>query len=314
MRFFTNLFKKKPRVVKTDITRRFNLIGRVGQGSMSKVWRAVDTMSGRTVALKVLDLEKTKRYEARFPGLVKPTEGEVAVQLKHPSIVNTYEHGITTEDEQFLAMEFVEGVGLSFLVDVQNKTMQKHRLRFMVELGRAIEYFHKAHWIHRDICPRNVIIDRDTTSVKLIDFGLVVPNTPDFMQPGNRTGTAQYMAPELIKRRPTDQRIDIFSYAMTCYEMYTRRLPWDYTADTLDSVVQHINVPPKHIEQFAPGIDEEVAGIIMQGLVAEPDDRWRTMTQMVGRLEEARSRLEPTPKPTRVRSRRTVEPRMKDEG
>lgn len=314
MSFLTDLFKKKPKVVKTDITRRFNLIGRVGQGSMSRVWRAVDTMSGRTVALKVLDLEKTKRYEARFPGLVKPTEGDVAVQLKHPNIVNTYEHGITTEGEQFLAMEFVEGVGLSYLVDVQNKTMQKHRLRFVVELGRAIEYFHKANWIHRDLCPRNVIIDRETTSVKLIDFGLVVPNTPDFLQPGNRTGTPYYMAPELIKRRKTDQRIDIFSYAMTCYEMYARRLPWDYTAESLDAVVQQINMPPKQLQQFVPDIDEEVAGIIMQGVAPEPDDRWRTMTQMVGRLEEARSRLEPSPTPTRVRSKRVVEQRMKDEG
>lgn len=292
MSFFTNLFKKRPKVVKTDITRRFNLIGRVGQGSMSRVWRAVDTATGRTIALKVLDLEKTRRLEARFPGLVKPTEGEVAVQLKHPHIVNTYEHGITTDGEQFLAMEFVEGVGLSYLVDVQNKTMQKNRLRFMIELGRAIEYFHKADWIHRDICPRNVIVDRENNSVKLIDFGLVVPNTPDFLQPGNRTGTPYYMAPELIKRRPTDQRIDIFSYAMTCYEMYTRRLPWDYTAETLDAVVQHINVPPKHIEQFVPGIDEEIADIIMQGIATDPHDRWRTMTQMVGRLEEVRQRVE----------------------
>src|SRR5438445_410369 len=85
--FFKNLFDPKKRLPKTDITRRFDLIGRVGQGSMSRVWRARDTMSGKIVALKVLDKDKTKRFEARFaPELKKPSEGEVAVTLKHPHI------------------------------------------------------------------------------------------------------------------------------------------------------------------------------------------------------------------------------------
>lgn len=291
MSFFKKLFAKKPKIEKTDIPRRFDLIGRVGQGSMSKVWRARDSKTGRVVALKVLDREKTQRLESRFVGLEKPTEGEVAVQLKHPNIVQTYEHGITKNKEQFLVMEFVEGVGLSYLVDVQNEVMQEHRLRLMIELGRALEYFHKHNWIHRDLCPRNVIVSREH-QIKLIDFGLVVPNTPDFRKPGNRTGTAQYMAPELIKRQTTDQRIDIFSYAMTCYEMHTRRLPWKYKGDTLEAVVQTINTPPDDIREFAPKIDEAVADAIMKGVEPAADRRWGKISEMLAELESARSRLE----------------------
>src|SRR5579872_1666520 len=127
--FIKVLFDGKGRPAKTDITRRFELLGRVGQGSMSRVWRARDTTSGKIVALKVLDKEKTERFESRFaPELKKPSEGEVAVTLKHPNIVNTFEWGITYEREQFLVMEFVEGLGLSYLVDVQNELMQKLRL------------------------------------------------------------------------------------------------------------------------------------------------------------------------------------------
>lgn len=292
MNFFKDLFKKKPKVVKTELTKRFDLIGRVGQGSMSKVWRARDSKTGRTVALKVLDKEKTKRLEARFTGLEKPTEGEVAVQLKHPHIVATFEHGITTDLEQFLVMEFVEGVGLSFLVDVQNDDMQTNRLRYMVELGRAIEYFHKHNWIHRDICPRNVMVNPEA-GIKLIDFGLVVPNTPEFQKPGNRTGTASYMAPELIKRQHTDQRIDVFSFALTCYEMFTKRHPWDTVGESLDMAVQHINQPPKDIRKFAPGIDDQVADCIMKGAAVDVRDRWKSMTVMIDDLEDARMRLEP---------------------
>lgn len=286
-----DLFSRKPPVEKTDITKRFDLIGRVGQGSMSKVWRARDTMTGRPCALKVLDKIKTARLESRFIGLGKPTEGEIAVELDHKYIVRTYDHGISTDGEQFLVMDFVEGIGLSFLVDTQNEVMQKGRIRFMMQLGEAIQYFHRQNWIHRDICPRNVLIDRDY-KVKLIDFGLVVPNTTEFQKPGNRTGTANYMAPELIKRQRTDQRIDIFAYSVTCYEMYTKRMPWDADEGmTIDTMLQHINKPPDDIRDHAPEIDDEVADIIMKGLERHPDDRWPRIGDMIRAIRDAVTRV-----------------------
>jgi eukaryotic-like serine/threonine-protein kinase len=289
MNFLNKWFQKKPKVFRTDITKRFDLIGRVGQGSMSKVWRANDTVSGKQVAVKVLDKYKTARFEARFYGLNKPSEGEIAVQLNHQNVVNTYEFGTTIDDEQFLVMEFVEGVSLSFLVDMQNETMLKNRLNFMLQLGEGIKYFHEAGWIHRDICPRNVVVDPEGV-VKLIDFGLVVPNTATFQKPGNRTGTASYMAPELIKRQTTDQRIDIFSYAVTCFEMFTKFHPWD-TGETLEAVLQAINQPPKDIRGMAPGIDEQIAATIMKGLEKHPNDRWQTIDEMMHPIREARQRL-----------------------
>ena len=291
MKFLKDLFKSKPRGPRIDITKRFDLIGRVGQGSMSKVWRARDTKTGRTVALKILDKEKTRRLEQRFQGLKKPTEGEIAVQLQHPHIVRTYEHGLTRDYEQFLVMEFVEGVGLSYLVDVQNELMKSNRMRLLIELGEAIRYFHEKNYIHRDICPRNVMVDSEH-HIKLIDFGLVVPNTPDFRKPGNRTGTANYMAPELVKRLPTDQRIDVFSYAVTAYEMFTRKLPWE-AAETFDAAIQRINTPPDDIREHAPQIDSQVADIIMKGVERDPRDRWQSMRDMLEALESARRRVEP---------------------
>ena len=287
LKFLKTLFKRKPKINKVDIESRFQLVSRVGQGSMSKVWRAVDRRLEKTVALKVLDFEKTKRLESRFAHMKskKPTEGEVAIKLKHPHIVETYEYGITTKDEQFLVMEFVEGMSLSYLIDVQNDVMKKNRLRIIVELGEAIEYFHRQNWIHRDICPRNVIVDQKL-STKLIDFGLVVPNISEYQAPGNRTGTATYMAPELIKRQKTDQRIDIFAYAVTCFEMYTKELPWP-GGETLEAVVQHINLPPKELRKLVPDIDPVVAKTIMRGLALQPQDRWPTMGQMLQPLRES---------------------------
>lgn len=284
-KYLTSLLQRKPRVEKVDIVRRFELISRVGQGSMSKVWKARDSRSGRIVALKVLDLDKTRKLEARFDQrLKKPTEGEIAIQLKHPRIVETTEYGMTTNGEQYLVMEYVEGMALSILIDAQNDVMKKYRVRMMIELGDAIQYFHKQQWIHRDICPRNVLLDMQY-HVKLIDFGLVVPNTPPYQAPGNRTGTANYMAPELVKRQRTDQRIDIFSYAVTCYEMCAGRMPWD-AAGTLEAVMQHMNTPATDLRAYVPDIDPELSDAIMKGLELRPDDRWQTMAEMLRPLRQ----------------------------
>ncbi len=299
--FLKNLFDKK-KVERIDIARRFELLARVGQGSMSKVWRARDSMTGRMLAVKVLDKVKTERFEARFVGLKKPSEGEIAVSLQHPNVVKTIEFGRTTTDEQYLVMDYVDGLSLSYLVDTQNEQMKDNCLNYIIQLGEAVDYLHKQNWIHRDLCPRNVMVDSDNT-VKLIDFGLVVPNTPDFQKPGNRTGTANYMAPELIKRQKTDQRIDIFSFAVTAYEMYSKRLPWDVPdQETLDTVLQHINKPPKPLATLAPHIDPRVADILMKGLLPNPNDRWQSIAELLIPLRKVHEEIE---------AKRSLERKMK---
>ncbi len=291
MDFLKRLFARKPKIDKVDIKRRFELHGRVGQGSMSKVWRATDTIGSKPVALKVLDKPRLARLDNRFKslGLKRPHEGEVSLSLRHPNIVKTTEFGITTDDEEFLVMEFVDGVSLSYLVETQSERMRKNCLWYCIQLGDALEAVHRAGYIHRDLCPRNVIVSKDDV-IKLIDFGLVVPNTAPYKKPGNRTGTANYMAPELIKRQATDERIDIFSFGVTCFEMFTRQLPWD-SGDTLESVLQHINAPPRELKKMAPKLDEQVCSAIMQGLKQDPRDRWQTVREMCDDLRKSARRL-----------------------
>jgi serine/threonine protein kinase len=305
MSFLRSIFGGRRRAAehKVDVSQRFELVSRLGTGSMSKVWRALDRKSGKIMALKILDRAKTARFESRFSDRVKPTEGQVALQLNHKHIVKTYEHGITTNNEQFLVMELVEGISLAYLVDMQNETMRQNRLRVMVELGEALEYLHREQWIHRDLCPRNVLLDKEH-STRLIDFGLVVPNTKAFQEPGNRTGTANYMAPELIKRQRTDQRIDIFSFAITCFEMYCKELPWpSITGVTLEMMLKRINTKPRDIRELVPDLDDQIAKAIMRGLEAEPQNRWQTATEMVSELRQAHHRLEPPPPPEEVKKR-----------
>src|SRR4051794_39006292 len=107
--------KPKSNLPVINVQRRFELLNRTGQGSMSKVWRARDKSLGRTVCLKLLDKEKTAKFEARFPGINKPKEGTICMALRHKNIVQTFEFGLTTENEYYLVMELIEGSGLNYL-------------------------------------------------------------------------------------------------------------------------------------------------------------------------------------------------------
>jgi serine/threonine protein kinase len=266
--------KKLPRI---DIPKRFELIGRTGQGSMSKVWRARDRMTGRTVCLKVLDKAKTAKFEARFQGLKRPSEGEVLTALKHPNIVTAYEHGLTKEGEQYIVMELVEGVGLNFMVETKSPQMDGHRVEILSQLADAIGFAHQKGYIHRDICPRNVMVERDGT-VKLIDFGLTIPDKPEFRKPGNRTGTTDYLAPELIKRAGTDHRVDLFALGVTAYEMFTGTLPWE-KAESYQVLVNHMNSPARDPLDLKRDLDKRTAAFLTKAVQRDPNSRFQTAAQ-----------------------------------
>ena len=116
-----------------------------------------------------------------------------------------------------------------------------------------------------------IIVDQDL-SIKLIDFGLVVPNTAEYQAPGNRTGTAMYMAPELIKRMPTDHRVDVFAFGITAYETCTFELPWTRGIKG-DVAMQHAAQAPQNITRYRPRINPKLGNAIMSCLEQDPARR-----------------------------------------
>lgn len=256
-----------------DINKRFELLGRTGQGSMSKVYRARDRDNGRTVCLKVLDKVKTEKFEARFKGLKKPPEGEIAMLLKHDNIVQTFEHGLTTDKEPFIVMELVDGVGLNFLIETKHKDLTGKRVNYLSQYATGIEFMHKSGYLHRDICPRNVMVTKEGV-VKIIDFGLTIPYKPDYCRPGNRTGTTNYLAPELIKRSPTDNRVDMFALGVTAYEVFTGTLPWEKgpSEKVLSAIV---NQAPHDPCEYRPELTDDVVKFLLKGIERDPRNRYQ---------------------------------------
>ena len=114
-----------------------------------------------------------------------------------------------------------------------------------------------------------------TKVLKRIDFGLAIPYRPEFCKPGNRTGTPNYLAPELIKRTTTDHRVDLFALGVTAYECFTNQLPWE-RSQSLQTLMSHMNSPGRNPRQFRPDLDDAVVALLMKAIERDPKERYQT--------------------------------------
>jgi len=274
---------------RTSLDRRFSISCETPQGSMSRVYRAIDKDSGRTICLKIQLPDKQAAAEARAQRLSRPPEGEIAMKVIHPNVVRTLEHGISTEGARYIVMEFVDGVSLKFVREA-TKAGVRAKVGLLAQAADSLAAVHAAGFIHRDVNPNNFLVDREN-NVKLIDFGLAVPNTPMFQRPGNRTGMLQYMAPELIRREPTDERIDIFGFGVMAFELLTDKLPYG-GGNSLAQMTQKINVDPMDPALANPRLSDELCAILRKTLARKRDARWPTMATLADALREVSPKRE----------------------
>jgi len=263
---------------RVSLQRRFTTIAETARGSMSRVYRALDNETGRTICLKVQSREKNEAALSRAsPKGQRPLEGEIGLQIVHPHVVRTFDCGYSTQGEHFLVMEFIDGTSFQYIREARSaRTAQ--RVEFLAQAALGLAGIHSAGFIHHDINPRNFLATRDD-QVKLIDFGLTVPNTEEFRRPGNRTGTLQYMAPELLRREPIDERIDIFAFGVMAFEFLTNRLPYDANNSTT-LMLQRINSEPLDPAIVRPQLSEELCQILRQLTARRREQRWAAMSTL----------------------------------
>ena len=252
-----------------DISSRFRLDRHAFTGTMSKFHVAQEIGTKKLFGIKLLDDEKTAYFNARFKGLNKPNEGEIALQIKHPYIVDTYEYGLTTTGQEYIMMEYINGPGLDVSIRQRDESLFPDRLKLIREMAEAIQSVHDHGFIHRDVCPRNFICYKDYTWLKLIDFGLTIPNEAPYRMPGNRTGTPQYMAPEIVRRRETDARLDVFAFGVTVYRFLTFEHPWRSTDTTGQAALAHDTSDATPILDHRPDLNKKLASAIHKCI--EPD-------------------------------------------
>lgn len=276
---------------KIDVQARFERQRTAATGTMAHFFVAKDSKrNNELVGVKLLDIEKVNLFESRFKGLNKPTEGEIAMQMQHPLIAETFEIGTTVKGQPILIMEYVSGPSMqNIVVNKQEHHVQGKRLLLIREMAESLKYVHSKEFIHRDICPRNFICLPETAGVKLIDFGLTVPATPPFMAPGNRTGTPLYMSPEIVRRRATDKRVDLFSFGVTCFCLIAFEHPWQGELVNGRAALHHDTQAPKNLVDLCPNVDPRLARAVMNALNPKVDDRTKTVDQFLHAIRDVES-------------------------
>lgn len=247
----------------------------IATGGMAAIYRAIQTSTGKTVAIKILHghLAQDKDFITRFE-----REARAAAALKHENIIDIFDYG-HAEGVYYIAMEFVEGKSLKELINAVKFIPSEIALAIVYEICRGLEHAHQKGVVHRDIKPANILIANDG-SVKITDFGLAqAQDLTSITVTGALVGTPAYMSPEQAAGRKIDTRSDLFSLGVVIYEMITGTKP--FLGESYSSVIHAIlTAPAPRPLEANPTMDEEVSRLIEKTLKKDPDQRYQNITQI----------------------------------
>jgi serine/threonine-protein kinase len=236
----------------------FELLELVGRGAMGTVYRAVDPIIGRLVAIKVIRLVGyNDGEEAAFLKERLFKEARVAGSLSHPGIVTVHQLG-TQDDQAYIVMEYIDGSTLESRLDSRKLADPSLRSRVLLEVAAALDYAHQRSVVHRDIKPANIMITAAGT-VKITDFGIAKTLLGHTVtKTGMIRGTPFYMSPEQVRGAALDGRSDQFALAVIAYQMLAGRRPFE--GDHVTSICyQIVHSEPPSVADLQPGVPPAVA-------------------------------------------------------
>ena len=263
----------------------FELLSFVGGGGMGAVFRALDTMLNREVALKVLSRDRSADEETRRRF---QNEAQSAARLDHENIARVYYVG---EDRglNYIVFEFIEGVNLKELVERKGPLPLAEAIGYTIQVAEALGHASGRDVVHRDIKPSNVIVTSDGRA-KLVDMGLarwrqVDREGADLTASGVTLGTFDYISPEqAYDPRVADVRSDIYSLGCTLYFTLTGKPPFP-EGTVLQKLLQHKSETPPDPREFDPRLPDELATILARMLAKDPRDRQQTSRELIDQLQ-----------------------------
>ncbi|MBI2567602.1 MAG: protein kinase [Candidatus Schekmanbacteria bacterium] len=265
---------------------KYELVERVGSGSMGIVFRARDRFIGREVAVKAInldvggDLELLEQLRRRFEREVK-----AAGSLNHPNIVTVYEAG-EAEKFYYIVMEFLDGTTLKQLNRHQDVIPISNVVSYMRQIASALDYSFRQHIVHRDIKPENIIVLRDDR-IKITDFGIakVLSSAVIDITRGDRIlGTPNYMAPEQVKGERVDGRTDLFSLGCVFYELLAKRKPF-HQGSVGAILFNIISRDPEWLSELDPRMPAVYDDILKKLLAKDPAARYRDAGELLAALD-----------------------------
>jgi serine/threonine-protein kinase len=255
----------------------------IGRGGMAYVYKAYQPLMNRFVALKILlqDLHGDPMYAELFR-----REAQVIAGLEHPHILPVYDYG-ETGSYVYIVMRLIERGTLFELT--RGVSLTVNRIKEIVsQVGDALDYAHAHNIVHRDVKPKNILID-ERGNCWLADFGIskILAASSGLTSKGI-IGTPEYISPEQGVGKRVDRRSDVYSLGVVLYEILAGRLP--FRSDTpIATVFHHVYSPPPRPRRFNPKIPASVEQVLLKALAKNPDERYAKISELVSAFETALS-------------------------
>ena len=260
---------------------QYQLSDLLARSGMASIFKATDTESGATVALKIPhpQYESDVVFYQRFH-----REEEIGQKIDHPNIVRVLKPREKTK--LYMAMEFVEGKSLRALMGEARVLPTDKALDVARQVAGALAYLHEKGIVHRDIKPENILLTADG-SIKLLDFGIALDESArrlTWFGLSNPVGTPDYMAPEQIGGRRGDARTDVYAVGTLLYEMLTGNLP--FSSQNPQGLMRiKANEDPKSPSYFVNNFDPSLEAIIMKAIERNPRDRYPSAVELLADLK-----------------------------
>jgi beta-lactam-binding protein with PASTA domain len=258
---------------------RYTLVRRIGSGGMADVWLARDTELGRDVALKVLhqNFARDEEFVNRFR-----LEASAAAGLQHPNVVAVYDRG-SFEDTYYIAMEYVEGSPLRDLIS--RGLSVSEAIEVTRQVLAAAGFAHDRGFVHRDLKPMNVLIDR-SGRVRVTDFGIARADNSEITRTGSVLGTAQYLSPEQAQGFAVTRASDLYSIGVILFEMLTGRVPFDGD-NAVAIAMKQVSEKPPAPSSLNPAVTPALESVVLRALAKDPTNRYSSAEEMLTALDAA---------------------------
>ncbi len=277
-----------------SINDRFKVTGLIARGGMGKVYKAEQAPLGRVCAIKVLNPNYSGEHDPEFHKRFF-LEASISSKLTHPNTVTIFDYGRTDDNIYYMAMEFLEGRTLHRALREEGPFVEERATHIARQICRSLREAHSLGVIHRDLKPANVYLIEhgdEKDFVKVLDFGLVKnideSKGEDLTQTGLFMGSPKYMAPEQIRGEHVDARTDIYALGVILYEMVTGKVPFD-RPNSVNILMAHVNEPVPRLRDMNPSIQvsEALESTIYKCVEKNPDDRYKSMDEVLGALKRA---------------------------